>query len=63
MSRRVCNCCTVRQVCLGMTVVCGSLCGQLRATVAQDCGLDLACLVLTELDGTGFHRTFAGNAQ
>ena len=43
-----------------MSVACGSSCGELRATLAQDCGLDLAALVLTEVDDAGFHRTFNG---
>ena len=33
---------------------------QLRHVVSSDCGICSQHLVLTEVDGEGFHRTFEG---
>uniref|UniRef100_A0A6A7G1W9 ubiquitinyl hydrolase 1 n=1 Tax=Hirondellea gigas TaxID=1518452 RepID=A0A6A7G1W9_9CRUS len=52
-----------KQVCLGMSVVSGSNFDELRATVALDCGLELSSLIITEIDGSGFHRTFADDCS
>ncbi|KAF2367775.1 Peptidase C19 ubiquitin carboxyl-terminal hydrolase [Trinorchestia longiramus] len=52
-----------KQVCLGVSVVCGSSFGELRRTLAQDCGLELASLIIVEVDGSGFHRTFADDCS
>ena len=32
----------------------------LRKTLAEDCGIEAHSLIITELDGEGFHRTFNG---
>lgn len=32
----------------------------LRQQLAEDCGIPAGSLIITEVDGEGFHRTFAG---
>lgn len=51
---------THSQVQLGMSVDAGASVKELRSQLAEDCGIDSDTLIITELDGEGFHRTFAG---
>lgn len=48
------------QVQLGMSIETTATIQDLRQQLAEDCGIPAASLIITEVDGEGFHRTFAG---
>jgi ubiquitin carboxyl-terminal hydrolase 31 len=49
-----------RQVKLAFSMDCDAVIGDLRAIISSDAGIDVRRLVLVEIDGEGFHRTFLG---
>ncbi|CAG0889491.1 unnamed protein product [Darwinula stevensoni] len=49
-----------REVKLGFNVSANASIKELREIIAADTGLDESHLILTEIDGEGFHRTFSG---
>ncbi|KAB7499585.1 Ubiquitin carboxyl-terminal hydrolase 43 [Armadillidium nasatum] len=51
-----------KQVKIGVTIEASSTVRHLRSIIANDCGICTDQLVLTEIDGEGFHRTFSDNA-
>ncbi|XP_050685922.1 ubiquitin carboxyl-terminal hydrolase 31-like isoform X1 [Eriocheir sinensis] len=48
-----------KQVQLGMSIETTATIQDLRQQLAEDCGIPAGSLIITEVDGEGFHRTFA----
>lgn len=48
------------QVQLGVSIEASAAIRELRKQLAEDCGISAESLIITEVDGEGFHRTFAG---
>ncbi|XP_068242881.1 ubiquitin carboxyl-terminal hydrolase 31-like isoform X2 [Palaemon carinicauda] len=51
-----------KQVKLGVSIESNAIVRELRKQLAEDCGIPSESLILTEVDGEGFHRTFADGA-
>lgn len=51
-----------KQVKLGVSIESNASIRELRKQLAEDCGISSESLILTEVDGEGFHRTFVDGA-
>ncbi|KAK7008353.1 Ubiquitin carboxyl-terminal hydrolase 31, partial [Halocaridina rubra] len=51
-----------KQVNLGVSIESNATIRELRKQLAEDCGISTESLILTEVDGEGFHRTFTDGA-
>ncbi|CAL4093575.1 unnamed protein product, partial [Meganyctiphanes norvegica] len=51
-----------KQVQLGISIEANASVRELRQRLAEDCGIAAESLVITEVDGEGFHRTFADSS-
>ncbi|XP_071513208.1 uncharacterized protein [Panulirus ornatus] len=52
-----------KQVQLGVSIEASAAIRELRKQLAEDCGISAESLIITEVDGEGFHRTFADGAS
>ncbi|KAK8738291.1 hypothetical protein OTU49_004145 [Cherax quadricarinatus] len=52
-----------KQVQLGVSIEANATLRELRKQLAEDCGISTDSLIITEVDGEGFHRTFADGAS
>ena len=53
---------SLHQVQLGISIENTASIHDLRQQLAEDCGIPATSLIITEVDGEGFHRTFAGGS-
>ncbi|XP_042217507.1 ubiquitin carboxyl-terminal hydrolase 31-like isoform X2 [Homarus americanus] len=52
-----------KQVQLGVSIEANASVRELRKQLAEDCGISTESLIITEVDGEGFHRTFTDGAS
>nr|XP_045594120.1 ubiquitin carboxyl-terminal hydrolase 31-like isoform X1 [Procambarus clarkii] len=52
-----------KQVQLGVSIEANATVRELRKQLAEDCGISTESLIITEVDGEGFHRTFTDGAS
>ncbi|XP_047490078.1 ubiquitin carboxyl-terminal hydrolase 31-like [Penaeus chinensis] len=52
-----------KQVQLGVSIEANATIRELRKQLSEDCGISAESLILTEVDGEGFHRTFADDTS